>query len=613
MGAMLPKPVESTLMERHAGSGFHAGVAEVNGWRSSMEDAHLIHLRDDWAFFGVFDGHGGSECSSFVAKRLSDSLEKQGCPKDDAAVKKLMLDTDKAFLDTARGSGSTGAMCIVHRPVNNKGKFRLRVINAGDSRVLLGRRDGSIVDGGGTDEGLTIDHKPNNPSERQRIYRCGGHVEEAAGGVARVNGELAVSRGFGDAQYKRTGGPGPEERPVTANPELGHFECDETDFLMIVCDGVSEGEFPNADVVRFAAKLLRSGLDPASVAKAVCHKAIEANSKDNVTCMIILLNSPDKLVKHEFIPGPISAPNHKTFMDAYEAMAKRGGLTLAQAAERRYDLVQELLASPDTSAPQAVTLRQEAKSFGNPPGAKGSEERSAYFRTWQQKLPQQQAGGVEGGTSDPDVTLMRMLMSRPGGRNMLSMLGCGPKTERRVRAAEYAALKRSVESHPALKWDSRMASLAGAEGVVKEDDPSDGTSQVRFPAPLNIVAWLPIDALVDTSPSDGPARSEGPRALALPQEASPDPEPRSAARALPRLANSRGGLGIASRGEGSSEAKGRGSRTDSLTNRLQERGGIRGEPAARAGSASAAEGPVWRRGAHRGGLGVLQVSRAGSA
>ena len=33
------------------------------------------------------------------------------------------------------------------------GKHRLHVINAGDSRTLLGKRDGSIVDGGGTDKG----------------------------------------------------------------------------------------------------------------------------------------------------------------------------------------------------------------------------------------------------------------------------------------------------------------------------------------------------------------------------------------------------------------------------------------------------------------------------
>lgn len=45
-------------------------------------------------------------------------------------------------------------------------------------------------------------------------------MEQAMGGVYRVNGDLAVSRGFGDAEYKKTGGPGPEDRPVTADPEM---------------------------------------------------------------------------------------------------------------------------------------------------------------------------------------------------------------------------------------------------------------------------------------------------------------------------------------------------------------------------------------------------------
>ena len=44
--------------------------------------------------------------------------------------------------------------------------------------------------------------------------------------------------------------------PVTANPELGHYECCATDFLMIVCDGVSEGNFPNAEVCKLAAQVL---------------------------------------------------------------------------------------------------------------------------------------------------------------------------------------------------------------------------------------------------------------------------------------------------------------------------------------------------------------------
>ena len=42
-------------------------------------------------------------------------------------------------------------------------------------------------------------------TKQERIYRCGGTVECMEGGVPRVNGDLAVSRCFGDADYKKTG------------------------------------------------------------------------------------------------------------------------------------------------------------------------------------------------------------------------------------------------------------------------------------------------------------------------------------------------------------------------------------------------------------------------
>jgi len=235
MGACLPTAVLSSNIERHGTNKFTCAIAEINGWRNSMEDAHVIKMTEEWGFFAVLDGHGGTECSKWCAKRLMEKLETEGCPMDDAAAKKLVLTTDAEFLATQQKSGSTAAMCTI-KPKPG-GKYAIHVINSGDSRVLLGKKDGTIIDGGGTDQGLTTDHKPDHPMERERVYRCGGTVEEAAGGVHRVNGDLAVSRGFGDADHKKTGGPGQEDRPVTCDPEMGHFEADAGDFVLVVCDG----------------------------------------------------------------------------------------------------------------------------------------------------------------------------------------------------------------------------------------------------------------------------------------------------------------------------------------------------------------------------------------
>lgn len=49
---------------------------------------------------------------------------------------------------------------------------------------------------------LTNDHHPDRDEEKSRVESAGGNISEWAG-VARVNGQLAVSRAIGDIQFKR--------------------------------------------------------------------------------------------------------------------------------------------------------------------------------------------------------------------------------------------------------------------------------------------------------------------------------------------------------------------------------------------------------------------------
>jgi serine/threonine protein phosphatase PrpC len=421
MGGMLERPVESTVVERYTAKGFRVAVAEMNGWRNNMEDAHLIHTRDDWGFFGVFDGHGGEACSRYVADKLREALEKDGCPADDAASKELLFSTDASFLewvkeDQSRDSGSTATMCIVHKPSQPSDKYRLRILNAGDSRILLGRRDGSIVDGGGTDQGLTTDHKPDNPDEKERIYRCGGTVEHQEGGCARVNGDLAVCRGFGDGQYKLTGGPGPEERPVTIDPELKSFECDQADFIILVCDGVSEGNFSNPQVVKLVASVLEESGDIGKACKLVCHKAVETNSKDNISCMVVLLDGADETKKEvEFEPGSIESLQASSYRSAYEKMAEKAGLSLEDAVEMRYNMLNvseaELEAMQQSYLGYHKQLREELSKFGTPDGEPGSQARKEYFKRFVEHEP-----SSSGADRDVDPLLSLLMGAKGGGK-----------------------------------------------------------------------------------------------------------------------------------------------------------------------------------------------------
>lgn len=367
-------------------------VAEVNGWRPSMEDAHLAHLDETWGCFAIFDGHAGPGCSKFVANRISQDLKSNGCPADDAAVKRLLFQVDQEFLNGRDTSGSTATLCIVHKPSDGSMQHSLRIVNVGDSRVLLGNRDGTIIDGGGTDKGLTTDHKPDSKEESERIVRCGGSVD-IVHGVARVNGGLAVSRSFGDKPYKlSSGGPFPEDRPVTVDPELKRHQCHGSDFLLLVCDGVSEGNFPNAKVVKLVADILKDTNDPGAAAKAVCHEAIKQESADNISCMVVLLEgSSEQLNSAEFEPGSILTLGHKGYRDAYTAMAEKAGYSLAQAVDKRYQMLNvsnsELFQKQNSYLGDRCNLKDELASFGTPAGKVGSPERLKYFADWISNRP----------------------------------------------------------------------------------------------------------------------------------------------------------------------------------------------------------------------------------
>ena len=367
--------------------------------------------------------------------------------------------------------------------------------------------------------------------ERERIYRCGGTVEEAGGGVHRVNGDLAVSRGFGDAEYKKTGGPAQDDRPVTCNPEMGHFECDASDFLLIVCDGVSEGAFPNPEVCALAAKVLReTNGDAAAACEAICHMAVETNSKDNISAMIVLMGGPGSQQESQtpgwagtikmgktlvFNPGSVASCDNAGYTSAYVAMCERAGVTFAGAVEMRYKLLMEL-----------KNDEEELILIGTPEGADGSEERRRWFETWAAEreaggggdgsdgpsgdpmaaLSAMAAGGGQGGQAQMMQMLMGM-MQQGGGGGMGGMEGMGgmggaPEDGRRVRVADLETLQAAVAAHPALEWDERMATLASTEGIVKTDDPSDGTTHIRFPGG-GVVAWLPTGALTNLDGAGG--------------------------------------------------------------------------------------------------------------
>ena len=195
------------------------------------------------ALFCVFDGHGqhGEHVSEFVMTRAQTLLLAHASivsgPGD--AIKASLLQTDAELMaDPTVHSQRSGTTAVVVLLCKNQ----LWVGNVGDSRAVLGTLDaaGALVP-----HDLTIDHKPDDEGEFERITTCGGLVSEATpeDGPARVwfapnSGHtsgpgLAMSRSIGDHRSRELG--------VIPEPDIRHHKLCKADKLVIIAsDGVWE-------------------------------------------------------------------------------------------------------------------------------------------------------------------------------------------------------------------------------------------------------------------------------------------------------------------------------------------------------------------------------------
>lgn len=290
MGAFLDKP----KTEKHnccgVGNGLTYGLSSMQGWRVDMEDAHTVALglsapgMTDWSFFAVYDGHAGSRVANYCSKHLlehiinasfgaggaqashsgpdSAAIDPSSGPPTVEAVKAgiragfLRIDEHmRSFSDLRNGmdrSGSTAVGVIVSPE-------HFFFFNCGDSRAVLYRNSHVCFS--------TLDHKPCNPRERERIQNAGGTVM-----IQRVNGSLAVSRALGDYHYKCVDGKGPTEQLVSPEPAV--FEMtrapEQDQFVILACDGIWD-VMSNEELCEF----VRSRLEVSDDLERVCNEVVD--------------------------------------------------------------------------------------------------------------------------------------------------------------------------------------------------------------------------------------------------------------------------------------------------------------------------------------------------
>ncbi|KAJ0538057.1 putative protein-serine/threonine phosphatase [Helianthus annuus] len=263
-----------------------SGSCAEKGPKEYMEDEHICiddllehldtieGLPPVGAFYGVFDGHGGTDAASYVRKNILKFIIEDpqfpGCLKK--AIRNAYIKADQAFAENSSvdiSSGTTALTTLVF------GRMMV-VANAGDCRAVLGKRGKAIE--------LSNDHKPNSLSERHRIEQLGGVIYDGY-----LNGQLSVARALGDWHMK---GPKGSACPLSAEPELQEILLMEDDeFLIMGCDGLWD-VMSSQCAVTIARKELMIHNDPERCSRELIREALKRSTCDNLTVIVICF-SPD--------------------------------------------------------------------------------------------------------------------------------------------------------------------------------------------------------------------------------------------------------------------------------------------------------------------------------
>lgn len=172
--------------------------------------------------------------------------------------------------------------------------INVMVGHTGDCRAVLSEK-------GGVARALTMDHKPQLASEKERIEVAGGWVHNN-----RVNGVLAVSRSFGDIQYKtfdgttrfltaeEEGGIWSKTQQVISKPDILEFTVEAChEFVVIASDGLWD-VFSSQECVNYVRWQLRQqGGDLTKTAEALLAAAFLRGTADNTSAVIIAFNQTD--------------------------------------------------------------------------------------------------------------------------------------------------------------------------------------------------------------------------------------------------------------------------------------------------------------------------------
>ena len=291
------------------GYAYNSSMGNIRDYNEDTITATKITTNHDsnennFYFFGIYDGHGGSGCSLYLKNNLHINIKnfskesiKEGIKiTEENFLKNEALDKKGEIKDQ---SGSCGIIAMIQ-------KNKCIIANVGDSRLVIYKNNSVFFS--------TEDHKPGSNIEKERIMKAGGkryqtpslfplyqNGKEIEIPWRVLPGRLSVSRTFGDIEAKNAKFGG-NKNVIVALPDITEIELNEEFNLIILgCDGIfdvlSNEEILECIKIVLKEKKINEINDNVNIsqlcgdfAEMIIKSSLAKDSFDNVSCIVIAIN-----------------------------------------------------------------------------------------------------------------------------------------------------------------------------------------------------------------------------------------------------------------------------------------------------------------------------------
>lgn len=263
-----------------------------------------VEEKPNYAFFAVYDGHGGNQAAQFVSSKLHNNIVQHPLfsTNIEEAIREGFIQTEKQFEEeTIRekihgGVGTTACVGIIF-------KHTLYIANVGDSAAILCRKGKPIP--------LTNPHTVKNPKEKDRISSLGGViVKDQRLGHPLWNPHLiniGVTRAFGDFYFKQKEWTDGKPSGLTAEPEIVQLPLTTDDyFLLLASDGFWD-VIGTQQAISLITTKIGEKQDLNLICKELTDLALKRATEDNTTVLLVKLKSL----------GAVSQPNSNCNMNDF--------------------------------------------------------------------------------------------------------------------------------------------------------------------------------------------------------------------------------------------------------------------------------------------------------